>query len=74
MENPSLAITDCNHLASPMMPIDDPRDRIFYPTCTLMINFYILYVQPQRNRLYSIIAGSLLYIERTLGECLLIPK
>ena len=35
--NAPLAITVCHHLASLVMPIDDPRDKFFYPTLTLII-------------------------------------
>ena len=34
--------TVCHHSASFMMPIGDPGDDFFYPTLTLMIDFYIL--------------------------------
>ena len=38
----SLAITLCHHSASPMMPIGDLRDCIFYSLFTFMINSYNL--------------------------------
>ena len=40
----SLGITVCHHSASLMMPNGDPREGFFYPTLTLMIDSYILYV------------------------------
>ena len=40
----SLGITVCHHSASLVMPIGDPRDGYFYPTLTLMIDSYYLYV------------------------------
>ena len=46
MENLSLAITNCHHSASLVMPIGDPRDRFFYPTLILMIDSYILKALP----------------------------
>ena len=36
----SLMITVCQHSASLVMPIGDPRDGFFYPTSTLMIDYY----------------------------------
>ena len=41
-KNPSLAIIDCHHSASLVMPIGDSRDRFFYLTLTLMIDSYII--------------------------------
>ena len=43
LKNRSLAITDCHHSASLVMPIADPWDKFFYPTLTLIIDFYNLY-------------------------------
>ena len=40
-KNPSLVITVCHHAASLVVPNGDPRGRIFNPTITLMIDFYI---------------------------------
>ena len=40
IENPSLAIAICRHSASLVMPIGDPRDGLFYPTLTLMVDSY----------------------------------
>ena len=40
--DPSLGITACHHSASLVMPNGDPRDAFFYPTLTLMIDFYSL--------------------------------
>ena len=40
-KNQSLAITDCRHSASLVMPIGDPRDGFFYPTLILMMDTYI---------------------------------
>ena len=34
LENPSLVITICHHLASLVMPNDDPRDGFFFITPT----------------------------------------
>ena len=34
MENPSLLITACHHMASLVMPNGDPLDGFFYPTFT----------------------------------------
>ena len=39
----SLAITDCQHSASLVMPIGDPRDRFFYPSLILMMDTYYLW-------------------------------
>ena len=36
----SLGITVCHHSASLVMPNGDPRDGLFYPTLTLMIDSY----------------------------------
>ena len=41
-KNPSLGITICHHSASLVMPNGDPRDGFFYPTLTLMIDFYVI--------------------------------
>ena len=41
MKNLFLAITDCHHLASLVMPIGDPQGGFFYPTIILMIDSYI---------------------------------
>ena len=41
IENPSLVITVCHHLASLVMPIGDPRDGFYYPKLTLMMIFII---------------------------------
>ena len=51
-KNPSLAITDCHHSASLVMPIVDPRDGLFYPTLTHMKDSYS-HVQPYYNKNYS---------------------
>ena len=51
-KNRSLAITNCHHSTSLVMPIGDPRDGFFYPTFTLMIDSYIVHVNFQ----YSIFA------------------
>ena len=42
MENLTLVITVCHHSASFVIPIDDPHDRFFYPTLTLIMNYYNL--------------------------------
>ena len=41
-KNPSLGITVRHHSASLVMPISDPRDRLFYPRHTPMKDTYIL--------------------------------
>ena len=45
----SLGITACHHSASLVMPNGDPRDRFFYPTLILMIDFYILIQYAMEN-------------------------
>ena len=39
---PSLGITVCHHSASLVMPNCDPRDGFFYPTLTLVMDYYIV--------------------------------
>ena len=41
-KNPSLVITVWHRWASLVMPNGDPQDRFFYPTLTLVIDFYFL--------------------------------
>ena len=40
LEKSALEITVCHHWAILVMPNGDPQDRFFYPTLTLMIDFY----------------------------------
>ena len=40
IKNPFHAITDCHHSTSLVMPIDEPPNRFFCPTLTLMMDSY----------------------------------
>ena len=44
LKNMTLGITVCHHSAGLMMPNNDPRDRFFYPSLTLMMDSYNLTV------------------------------
>ena len=46
-KNWSLTITICHHSASLVRPIGDPWDGFFYPTLTLMKNYYITIFNPK---------------------------
>ena len=65
---PSLAITDCHHSASLVMPISDPRDGIFYPTLTLMMNSYNLLHQTKAQTFYTDTGELLMAKQYNLGK------
>ena len=47
-KNPSLRITICHYSASLVMPNGNPRDGYFYPTLSLMIHSYSLYIDSEQ--------------------------
>ena len=61
MKNLSLVITICHHLASLMMPNDDPLDRFFYPILTLLIDSY--------NDLYNNVVQCMCDQQRLRSAC-----
>ena len=64
-KNTSLGITVCHHSANLMMPNGDPRDGLFYPTLTLLIDSYSLLNLRNKFDIYPVLCYKFVHFART---------